>query len=148
MENVTRRRFVQGTAAIVAGAAVGVTPSKSVRKQAPVEMRMYFFSGDPIVIKGMLYSDERQDRFGIKIYSDDGREELWAELRLSIVRESVASPSKTIRGPVTVRDWHGRTEEHRLSLIAADGNLTILMDEPGRPPSPAWMPLVDVKRVL
>jgi hypothetical protein len=146
MGNMTRRKFIQGTTAIAAGAAVGLTVSKGIREHAPVKIRTFFLSDDPIVIRGALYADDRRDVFGIRAF-DQGKETARVELRLSSVREVVASPARVARCRVTIRA-HGRTQEGDLNLVAKDGNLTFLVDEPGRPPSPIWMCLTDVRRVL
>jgi hypothetical protein len=146
MGNMTRRKFIQGTTAIAAGAAVGLTVSKGIREHAPVEIRTFFLSDDPVVVQGALYADDRRDVFGIRAF-DQGKEMARGEFQLSSVREVVASPARIARCHFTIRE-HGRTREGDLNLVAKDGNLTLLVDEPGRPPSPIWMGLADVRRVL
>jgi len=147
MGNMTRRRFIQGTTAIAAGAAVGLAASKGIRKHGPVEIRTFFLSPDPLVIQGALYADERRDVFGIRAF-DKGREAIRAELRLSSVRKAVAS-SDRIRCHVTTWDGEGRIQEGDVNLVAKDDeNLTFLVDDRGRAPHPIWMGLTDVRRVL
>jgi hypothetical protein len=147
MGNMTRRKFIHGTTAIAAGAAVGLTAFKSIRTYAPMEIRTFFLSDDPLVIQGALYADDRRDVFGIRTF-DKGREAVRAELRLSIVRETVAFPSRMARCHVTTWDQKGRIQEGDVSLVAKDGNLTFLVDERGRSPHPIWMSLTDARRVL
>lgn len=147
MENVTRRAFIGSSAAIAAGAAVGLTAYQGIRRHGPVEIRMFFMSGDPIVIQSSLYADDRRDVFGIRVF-DEGKETARAELQLSIVRNAVSSPSKTTRCHITTRDRDGEVLEGDVNLVAKAGNLTFLIDEPGRSPSPIWMGLTDVRRVL
>jgi hypothetical protein len=142
MKGTSRRDFIMGTAAIAAGAAVGLTALKGIRTHSPVEIRTFLFTTDPIVIQSSLYADDRRDVFGIRTF-DNGKEACRVEVQLSTVRKSVASSGMTARCHFTTLD-----EEGDVSLVAKDGNLTFLFDEPGRPPSPVWMSLADVQRVL
>lgn len=147
MENMNRRAFIGSSAAIAAGAAVGLTASQDIRRYGPVEVRTYFLSKDPVVIQGAIFSDERRDAFRFSILHE-GKEAACAELRLSNVRAAVASPSKTTRCHVTTWNKNGYIDEDDVNLIAKDGNLTVLVDEPVGPPSPIWISLADVQRVL
>lgn len=147
MAEMTRRAFIGSTAAVAAGAAVGLTASKGFREHGPVKIQFDFFG--PVVIEGRIFSDERRNIFGVRTF-DKGKEMGRFELRLSNVKEIVASPSKTARLLIRGRNKDGKIEgECWTSVIAADGNLTFLVEEElGKHPSPIWMPLVDVQRVL
>lgn len=147
MAHMTRRTFIGSSAAISAGAAVGLTASQGVRRHGPVEVRTYFLSKDPVVIQGAVFSDERRDVFRF-IILHEGKEAACAELRLSNVRAAVASPSKTTRCRVTTWNKEGYFQEADVNLVAKDGDLTVLVDEPVGAPSPIWMSLSDVQRVL
>jgi hypothetical protein len=147
MENVTRRAFIGSSAAVAAGAAVGLTASQGIRRYGPVEVRTYFLSKDPVVIQGEVFSDERRDVFRF-ILLHEGKDAACAEIRLSDVRNAVAFPSKTTRCRVTMWNKNGTIHDAGVNLVAKDGNLTVLVDELVGPPSPIWMGLSDVQRVL
>ena len=153
MENMTRRTFIRGTAAIAAGAAAGLTiprlglaDSKSLREYAPVEVRTYFLGPDPLVIQGAIYADDRRDVLGIRVF-DKGKEFGWVKIRLSIVKEVVAS-SKMITCRVFARNEHGKIEEFNVDLSEHNGNIVLLIHEQNRSRTPVWMSLADVRRVL
>jgi len=147
MKNTSRRNFIMGTAAIVAGSAVSLTALKGIRTHSPVEIRMFLFTTDPIVVQSALYADDSRDVFGIRTF-DNGKEMCRAEGRLSIVKKSVASSGMMTRCHFTVLDEEGRVQGTDLNLVAKEGNLTFLFDELGPPPYPIWMSLMDVQRVI
>jgi hypothetical protein len=147
MKDTSRRNFIMGTAAIVAGSAVGLTALKGIRTHSPVEIRMFLFTTDPIVVQSALYADDGRDVFGIRTF-DNGKEMCRAEVRLSIVKKSVASSGRMTRCHFTVLDEEDKIRGMDMNLVAKDGNLTFLFDELGHPPSPVWMSLTDVQRVI
>lgn len=145
--NMNRRTFIGSTAVLAAGAAIGSVDFKGIKEHGPVEIRMYFFVKEPIVIKGALFSDEQRDVFGVRVFDEKG-ETAVAEMRLLDVKEALAE--QTVRRlKVTMKNvTDGKREEGSVSIVAKDGNFTFLMDEIGKDPSPIWLKLADVRRVL
>lgn len=144
---VTRRAFIGSTATLAVGAAAGIAAFKGFRRHGPIELRTYLFSKDPIVIQGDLSSDERRDVFRVHVKDDRGKEMCVAEMSLSGVRKAVDSWSG--RGKVIcLCIEEKRTFPLPLAIVVEDGQVTFLVEEPGREPAPFWMRLVDVRRVL
>lgn len=142
----TRRTFLQSTAALVGGAAVGLTTSRGFREHGPVEVRTLLFSEDPIVMKARLFSDEFMNVFGIRVIPD--KKEVLVEFPLSTIKEVVASPSRTARCTIRVRDTNGTTTDRMpVSVVAKVHDLKIMMGV-GKDALPVWMALADVQRVL
>lgn len=147
MGNMKRRDFIRSTATLAAGAAVGEMIWKGIKEHGPVEIRTYFFSKDPIVIKGALFSDEHRNVFGVRIFDKNG-ETAVAEMPLSAVKDAL---SEGTAGRVKVAMAHvidGKRKAGFVDIIVKDGNFTFLIAEPGHDPLPVWLKLADVQRVV
>jgi len=144
MDNVTRRRFIQGTAAIAAGAAAGLMAHKGFREYGPVDMRIYLLSMAPDIIKSLLFSDERRDIFGIRVLDEHG-DAVRAEMPLSRIREILVSVPSRGTCPVTIHYRGGRTERESVVVAAKSEKFTMRVHSDL---TPVWLWLSDVQRVL
>jgi hypothetical protein len=145
---LTRRTFIQGAGVLAAGTAVGGMIFKGTKEHGPIGIRMFFFGKEPIVIDGDLLSDELRDVFRIRSF-DKGDLMATAELKLSEVKKAVATPGKTVRMEVAMQSERGIVENGFISVVARGETLTFLIDEKiGPDPSPVWIMLEDVRRVL
>lgn len=143
MENLTRRKFFQGMGTLAAGIAL----CKGIREHGPVDIRLFFFSLDPRVIKGELLSSEREDLFRVSVYHEK-QIALTAEMKLSDIQKIVSMPRKKIRLEVTFRG-NGHVQKEHMRGISRNGTLAFLFKEKlGQEDSPIWLMLEDVKRVL
>ncbi len=147
---LTRRTFIQSTAALAAGAAAGgiAFSEYEIKEHGLVDIRASFF-GKPIVIKSTIFSDELRDVFGVRLMGEHGPSDArLAELRLSAVKAALAVPGRIQKSSMTA--WNaerGTKEEGFLDLVAKDGDLMIAL--PGRLENePAWMSLVDVRQIF
>lgn len=84
MENMNRRHFIGSTAALAAGAAVGLKTDKMTISETMVEFRAYLFSKEPIVIKGSVHADKAKDIFRIRTFDDKGHR--IAEVKMPLAR--------------------------------------------------------------
>jgi hypothetical protein len=108
-----------------------------------VDIRLFFFSKDPIVIKGDLLADHDQDLFRVRVYHKD-KVNLTAEMMLSEIQKIVSTPRKKTRLQMTVMG-NGNVNKEQVGGISRDGTLTFLIGEEG---SPVWLMMEDVKQVL
>lgn len=143
MENLTRRKFFQGAGVLAAAATVGIPLYKGIREHGPVDIRLFFFSKDPIVIKGHLLADHDQDLFRVRVYHKD-KVNLTAEMMLSEIQKIISMPEKKIGFQMTVMG-NGNINKEQVSGISRKGTLSFLIGEEG---SPVWLMLEDVKKVL
>lgn len=148
---LTRRTFIQNAGALAAGAAAGgiAFPEHEIKEHGLVEIRAWFFSKDPIVVKSTIYSDERRDVFGVRILGERGPSDLrLAELSLSAVKAAISAPERIQKCAMT--GWNaenGKLEEGFLDLVAKGGNLVVA--GPGQlKRTPVWMSLADVCQIL
>lgn len=118
------------------------------REYGIVEFRACFFAKEPIIIKSVIFSDERRGVFGIRFLGERGPGDLrLIEMSLPAVKRVIA-----VREGVkisTFKTWNGdgKKREMFLNLVARDGNLVIA--EAGHiDRAPAWMRLADVRKVL
>lgn len=148
MGDVTRRGFVGSTAMLAAGAAVGISASKGILRHGPVELRMNLLGRFNIAFQVILSSNDRRDIFSIHILQGDMLG-AWAEMRLSTVRELVASyPYFGGVCAITTCDMDGTIETKQIMARAKAGHLMFFLGERGDETSPFWVPLADVQRVL
>lgn len=147
MENVTRRAFIGNTAAIAGAAVLGIEAARAVLEHGPVEIQMYFFTKDPVVIKGSVFSDERRDVFGVRAFVEPGKEPTM-EVSLSAMRKAVeARPSRSTVTPLFVNEER-ENSQFPLAMTVENGKVSFLFENPGHEPSPVWLQLSDVQRVL
>lgn len=151
---LTRRTFIQGAGALAAGAAAGgiALPESEIKEHGLVELRAWFFSKNPIVVKATIFSDERRDVFGIRILGERGtRDTRFAEIRLADVRASVAAPGRVSRCTATGWSEEGKKESGFVDLVAREGSFVVATPgelEKAPHPGPAWLALSDVQQVL
>jgi len=145
---LTRRTFLQSAATLAGGAAAGLLASNGIRKYGPVEIRTYFLSNDPLVIKGSLFADERRDIFGIRAFDEHGGQMCLVEMPLHDMKKVVDMRSSNSKVIVLIVDEHGKKDLAPLAVTVEHGNLTFYMNEEGQKPSPVWLRLSDVQRVL
>jgi len=143
MRNLTRRNFVQGAGVMAAAAVAGIPIYKGIRKHGPVDIRLFFFSKDPIVIKGDLLADHDQDLFRVRVYHKD-KVNLTAEMMLSEIQKIISVPRKKTSLQMTVMG-NGNVNKEQVGGISRNGTLTFLIGEEG---SPVWLMMEDVKQVL
>jgi len=147
MVDMTRRQFAQSAGILAAGAAAGDVIWKGIKEHGPVKIRMFFFTEQPIVFGGDLFSDELKNVFRVRCYGEEKRT-MTAEIKLSEVKQAVAAPSMQIPVIMAMRDDQ-KSQHGKISLVAEDGKLTFLFEErAGQKPTPVWLMLEDVKRVL
>jgi len=147
MNDMTRRHFVESVGILAAGAAAGKTIWNGIKEHGPVKIRMFFFTEKPIVFSGDLLSDELKNVFRIRCYGEEKRT-MTAEIKLSEVKHAVAAPSEKIPVIMAMRDDQ-KSQHGKISLVAEDEKLTFLFEDvPGQKPTPVWLMLEDVKRVL
>jgi len=145
---LTRRTFLQSAATLAGGAAAGLLVSSGIRKYGPVDIRTYFLSNDPIVIKGSLFADERNDVFGIRAFDERGRQMALVEMPLHDIKKIVDMRSPNSKVIVLIVGEDGKKDSGILAVTVEHGNLTFYMNEEGQKPSPVWLRLSDVQRVL
>jgi hypothetical protein len=148
---MTRRTFIQSAGALAAGAAAGgiAFAEHKIKEHGLVEIRAWFFTKDPIVIKSTIFSDERRGVFGIRLLGERGPcDARLAELRLSAVKAAVAVPGRVQKCAATTWNREGRKEEGSLlDLVARGGNL-VVAGAGQLEKAPTWMSLADVRQVL
>jgi hypothetical protein len=148
---MTRRTFVGTSASIAAGAALGITAAEGIREYGPVDIRTKFLWKDPLVIKASLYSIEKRNIFGVRVFNE-GREHARFEMGLGYVRMLAESlPGPALGCFLTVIDETGQRDVHRIRLQTDASRLTIFIEDrerPGDESMPVWIPLRDVQRVL
>lgn len=145
---LTRRAFIRSTAALAAGAAVGVTAFRGIRRHGPVEIRTYLFSEDPIVVQGELSSDESRDLFRVHVLNEEGKETCIAQMPLSGVRMAVESRTNSRQKVICLCLEEKRMARLPLAVVVEGDKVTFLVEEPKGDPTPVWMDLADVRRVL
>jgi hypothetical protein len=146
MGNMTRRKFIRGTIVMAAGAAAGLTAYKGFREHGPVDIKFYLFSKDPVVVKSSLFSDERRDIFGMRMLeAGHWLPAFQVEMPLSRIRRILSSAYRGGACPVTVYYRGGRTERTSMVVAAESEKFTVRFDPD---PTPVWLQLSDVRRVL
>ena len=136
---------MHGASVLAAGAAVGIPVVKGIREH-PADLRCFFFTKEPIVIKGDLLTDESQDLFRIRAYDKD-KVAVIAEMWLSDVKEIIDSPRRKKRVFCAML-CNGSIHKEMLGGISENGKLTFFFDDQKQSPSPVWLMLEDVKYVL
>jgi hypothetical protein len=146
MEDVTRRKFIQGTTALAASAAVGIPMTGAFREYGPVELKLMFFSRVPTIIQGSVFSDEGKDIFGINAFFYNTREKTGtATMSLTKIRKIVESRSSGIVR-VSTKNQGGDTDERDILIGAASKDLTFREQE--NEAAPFWILMQDVRQVL
>lgn len=146
MQNLNRRSFIQAATVLAAGAAVGFPAYKGMKEHGPVDLRMYFFSNKPFVLKVGLLSDEAKDLFEIRVLPCDLNDKPGvARLSLSKVRAIVACRGLEIL-KMECKTSDGEVEQRQTLLTVAHGDL--ILRDAGAEGAPFWLSLEDVRRVL
>lgn len=141
---MTRRRFLGTSAAMAAGAALGIGTGK-VRSHGPVKIWTYFLSKEPVFMKANLHASEKDDTFLIHALVRPGHEAI-AEMPLSSMREAVEAGKSSSKVIMLVME-EDRKHKFRMpiAMTLGDGKVQFLFDDPG---FPVWASLDDVKAVL
>lgn len=140
---MTRRTFLEGTAAVVAGAAVGIGSDKKI----DTKLGMYFFGPEPLIFDARLGKDEFSDLLVMEVLHEKGH--VVVHLPLASVKRAVATPATA--APAQVRIWKDgilgqRVEEDEIHIIVEKNMLT--MRGPGDEAAPAWLPIEDVLKIV
>ena len=147
MENVSRRTFLQGATMLAAGAAAGIPASEGLREYGPVDLRMHFFTKDHVVIKGAIFSDAKNDLFGIRVFFGKSNEQT-GEVRmpLSKIRHLTSSkmPAATFKAECQYAD--GAVESYNLCGVIIKDDL--ILKEAEHDGAPLRLKMEDVERVL
>ena len=146
METLSRRAFIGSGSVLAAGAIVGVSASRAIRRHGPVEIRTYFLTDDPIVFPGTLLSDGDRDLFRIRVFVERGRDAI-AEAPLTSMREIMDhGPGAILFG---IRSPENKIERLPVAVKVDAENVTFLVGGPRyEKPWPFWLKVSDVRRVL
>ena len=132
-----RRDFIRGAALLAAGAGIGVPLITSAPKRVNSEVKLMFFSKDPIAIKAVIHSREETNTFAVDM------ELLKARMPLSAVRE-------------VLRGWRTSfylvleaPEESKYLWVRAyrDGD-RFCVEEIKQNTSPCWLSVSDVRKAV
>lgn len=146
MEDLTRRKFIQGTTALVAAAGVGIPISEGLREHGPVDLKFLFFSNEPMIIRGSVFSDEKKDVFGINAFFYNTHQKTGtATMSLTRIREIVKSRSSGIVR-LSMKNEDGDNEPKDV-LIGSDGQ-DLTFREGEHEEAPFWLSTQDVQQVL
>lgn len=138
---MNRRDFVQGAAALAAGAAVGL-PIGS-RKEAPACLKMLFFTDEPLKFKATIFSDEENDLFGIRM---DDQFKVCARMSLGSIRKVLETTSRM--STVKMLISHPK-ERHEVLVDAVVREDKLMFTEHGKEEvAPIWIDLPQVRLVL
>lgn len=144
---MSRRKFFQGTSALAVAAAVGIPLYKGIKEHGPVDIRFFFFSKEPIVIKGDLLADKGRDLFRVRAYYE-GQVNLTTEMKLSDIEKIVSMPRRKVHLDMTMMG-NGNIKKEQISGISRNGTVSFLYEEKaGQEESPVWLMLEDVTQVL
>lgn len=140
---VTRRAFIGGSAAVAAGAALGVQSDKVVR----TKLGMYFFGPEPLMFDARLSTDPFTDLLSVEVLHEESR--VLAQLPVAAVKRALAAPGAA--ASADVRIWRDgilgqRFDEDQIEVIVQKGLLSLRGR--GEEAAPAWLPLEDVRRAL
>lgn len=140
---LTRRVFLGSAAALAAGAAAFGIEESPYREISPVELELEFFRR--FSVKGRLYSDKRDDRFGFSV-PDQG----FFETSLGQVRKVVldfdwwSCLTVLVAFEGTGRNAMGR-KTYNVPMMKENNCLHWL---PTKDTMPMWIDLADVRKVL
>lgn len=158
MRKLTRRTFIGNAGVLAAAVTVGVSASEGIKKHGPVELRVgVFMTGGPLVIPGDLFSDEKRQVFRIRAFDRQGAPRLHgeheahgglAELPLATVRRVVGRISSRAKISALFVNEHGEARRIPMVIAVEKGDLTLLLEEKGETPTPVWIRLSDVQRVI
>lgn len=143
MENVTRRNFIQGATVLAAGAAVGIPAYRGLKEHGPIDLRMYIFSKDPIIIKVMAFSDEKKDLFGIRAFGH----KVEMRMLLSKVKKVMEPRFFAVSGAAEFEAEDG-VIERRAMIISRNGDDITFHAADSMESAPLWVKISDVQRVL
>ena len=148
MEQLNRRTFIGGAGVIAVGTALGISAMKGIRRHGPVKLWMHFLSKEPTAIQAELFSDEKRDIFGIRVFCDKGEQSGLAEMPLGQMRRIVDTSERHSKVICLLVGEHGDSSRIPVAVTTEQDKLTFLMEEKGQKPSPIWLSLSDAKRVL
>lgn len=149
--SINRRSFLKSGTTLVAGAALGalgtIGVQRGLREYGPVTLwTPFLFCKDPISIKSEIFSDEREGKFGIRVFGDRGKVDGILEASLTDVRETLrygerktvclcfGSEKKVVRMPI--------------AIVAEGDRVTFLMEFGKNDSHPFWMNRSDIVKVL
>lgn len=140
---VTRRAFIGGTAAVAAGAVLGIRPARTV----DTKLGMYFFGPEPLMFDARLSTDPFTDMLTVEVIHEESH--VLAQLPVAAVKRALATPGEG--ACADVRIWRDgilgqRMDEDQVEVIVQKGLLSLR--GPGEEAAPAWLPLEDVRRAL
>lgn len=148
MKHLTRRTFIGGAGVIAVGTALGISAMKGIRRHGPVKLWMHFLSKEPTALPAELFSDERRDIFGIRVFCDKGEQTGLGEMPLGQLRRIVDTSEQHSKVICLLVGEHGDRSRIPLAVTTENGKITFLMYEIGRSPAPIWLALSDAQRVL
>lgn len=136
----TRRAFMGSAAMLAAGAAIGM--GGRIKTHGPVSLKADIFG--PITFKTILSGDEDRNIFGVLIVTKEAPE-INVEMKLSEIRRAVESGSSRVLAKAKNSQGDG---ELWVDAVRSGARLNFLVAERVGPPTPLWLELADVKRVL
>lgn len=148
---IDRRSFLRQGGTLAAGAALGalgtVGVQNGLRRYGPVTLRTPFlFCKDPLALKSEIYSDERRDRFGIRVFETDEKVTGTMEVFLSALRETLRTGKRqTICFCAATGQ---KVDLMRLTIIANGKTVTFLVKFEGNDSHPFWMNRADILKVV
>ncbi len=145
---LTRRTFIRNAGTMAAAATIGITaPESEIKEHGIVDIQADIF-GEPIIMKATIFSNGPRDIFGIRFLGERGSCDLrLAELPLSAVRETLATPGRPMR--CVARTWTGNGTKQEVPLdLMADATKLSITDAGKLKDAPPWISLSDIRRVL
>ncbi len=145
---LTRRTFIRNAGTMAAAAAIGIAaPESEIKEYGIVDIRTDIF-GKTTILKATIFSNGPRDIFGIRLLGEPGPLDLrLAELRLSAVRETLATPGRPMR--CAARMWTGNGTKREVPLdLVVDATKLSIADAEKLKVAPAWISLSDIRRVL
>ncbi len=145
---LTRRTFIRNAGTMVAAATIGIAAIESeIKEHGIVDIRTDIF-GKSTILKATIFSNGPRDIFGIRLLDEPGPLDLrLAELHLSAVRETLATPGRPMR--CAARMWTGNGTKREVPLdLVVDATKLSIADAGKLKVGPAWISLSDIRRVL
>lgn len=134
--DTTRRAFIGSSAFLAAGAAFGI--GRRIKTHGPVDLKTDIFG--PITLRSILSADEDRNIFGVRVLANNAPSIL-VEMDLSKIKTAMESGRSCLT--VKVVDKYGSVE-----AVRQGGRLSFLVAERTGSPTPFWLEVADVRRVL